>query len=60
MSLEILQAKAELKELVDTFSNLADEKNILGQMPLFTSDTTVKVYMGEELLFDISGTKQLE
>jgi 2-hydroxy-3-keto-5-methylthiopentenyl-1-phosphate phosphatase len=60
MSLEILQAKAELKELVDTFSNLADEKNIPGQMPLFTSDTTVKVYMGEELLFDISGTKQLE
>jgi hypothetical protein len=60
MSLEILQAKAELKELVDTFSNLADEKNIPGQMPLFTPDTTVKVYMGDELLFDISGTKQLE
>jgi hypothetical protein len=60
MSLEILQAKAELKELVDTFSNLADEKNIQGQMPLFTPDTKVKVYMGDNLLFDISGTKQLE
>jgi len=60
MSLEILEAKSELKELVDTFSNLADEKNISGQMPLFTKDTIVKVYMGEELLFDISGTKQLE
>ncbi|SMQ77521.1 SnoaL-like domain-containing protein [Bacillus sp. OV166] len=60
MSLEILQAKSELKELVDTFSNLADEKNIPGQMPLFTPDTKVQVYMGENLLFDISGTKQLE
>jgi hypothetical protein len=60
MSLEILEAKSELKELIDTFSNLADEKNISGQMPLFTKDTIVKVYMGEELLFDISGTKQLE
>lgn len=60
MSLEILEAKSELKELIDTFSNLADEKNVSGQMPLFTKDTIVKVYMGEELLFDISGTKQLE
>jgi hypothetical protein len=60
MSLEILQTKTELKELVDTFSNLADEKNIPGQMPLFTPDTTVKVYMGDQLLFDISGTEQLE
>ncbi|WP_182421780.1 nuclear transport factor 2 family protein [Priestia megaterium] len=60
MSLEILQAKSEIKELVDTFSNLADEKKIPDQMPLFTPDTTVKVYMGEELMFDISGTKQLE
>jgi len=60
MSLEILEAKSELKELIDTFSNLADEKNISEQMPLFTKDTIVKVYMGEELLFDISGTKQLE
>lgn len=60
MSLEILQAKSEIKELVDTFSNLADEKRIPDQMPLFTEDTTVKVYMGDALLFDISGTEQLE
>ncbi len=60
MSLEILQAKSEIKELVDTFSNLADEQKIPEQMPLFTNDTTVKVYMGENLLFDIKGTKQLE
>jgi ketosteroid isomerase-like protein len=60
MSLEISQAKSEIKELVDAFANLADEKKISEQMPLFTLDTTVKVYMGDQLLFDISGTKQLE
>jgi hypothetical protein len=60
MSLEILEAKTELKQLVDTFSNLADEKRIADQMPLFTSDTTVQVFMGDDLLFDISGTEQLE
>lgn len=59
MSLETLQTKSELKELVDTFSNLADEKNLPDQMHLFTPDTTVNIYIGNELLFDISGTKQL-
>lgn len=62
MSLEILGAKSALKELlVDTFANLADEKRIRDhQMPLFTADTKVQVYMGDDLLFDISGTPQLE
>jgi hypothetical protein len=60
MTLEILEAKAQLKELVDTFSNLADEKRIADQMPLFTPDTKVQVFMGENLLFDITGTEQLE
>lgn len=60
MSLEILKTKVELKELVDAFSNLADEANVPGQMPLFTKDTIVKVYMGENLIFDINGTTQLE
>jgi hypothetical protein len=60
MSLEELEAKADLKTLVDTFSNLADEKRIADQMPLFTADTKVQVYMGENLLFDINGTGQLE
>jgi hypothetical protein len=60
MTLEVLEAKVALEELVDTFSNLADEKRIAEQMHLFTTDTKVQVYMGENLLFDISGTKQLE
>ncbi len=60
MSLEILKIKAELKELVDTFANLADEKKIPEQMFLFTPDTVVKVYIGGNLVFDIAGIKQLE
>jgi hypothetical protein len=56
MTIETLETKAALKELVDTFSTLADEKRITDQMALFTPDTKVQVYMGENLLFDISGT----
>lgn len=60
MSLEILQAKFELRELVDTFSNLTDEKKISEQMLLFTPDARYKVYFGGQLVSDVSGTKQLE
>ncbi|MEX0153757.1 nuclear transport factor 2 family protein [Microbacterium sp. LMI1-1-1.1] len=60
MSLAILEAKTQLRELVDEFANLADEKRISDQMPLFTPDTKVKVFMGDTLVFDISGTTQLE
>ncbi|MEC0182437.1 nuclear transport factor 2 family protein [Paenibacillus peoriae] len=60
MSLEILQAKSELRELVDAFSNLGDEKRISEQVLLFTPDGRYKVYFGEQLVSDISGRKQLE
>jgi hypothetical protein len=60
MTLEILQAKVELRELVDAFSNLGDEKKISEQMLLFTPDTRYKVYFGGQLVSDVSGTKQLE
>ena len=33
MSIEILEAKAELKDLVDTFSNLADVFEIIPVTP---------------------------
>jgi hypothetical protein len=60
MSQEILEAKSALKALVDTFSNLADEQRIPDQMLLLTPDTNVQVYMGDELMFDLSGTQQIE
>lgn len=60
MSLQDLEAKSELKQLVDTFANLGDERRIKDQMSLFVPDTKVQVYMGEDLVFDISGVEQLE
>jgi hypothetical protein len=35
MTQEIMQAKMEIKELVDTFSILADEKDVKTQAGLF-------------------------
>ncbi|MBU3155779.1 nuclear transport factor 2 family protein [Clostridium estertheticum] len=59
MSLEILQAKLELRELVDAYSNLGDEKKLSEQMHLLTPDHRYMVYMGDQLVSDVSGTKQL-
>lgn len=58
MNLEEMQAKMEIQDLVGTFSNL--EIDVPAQMKLFTKDTHVKVYMGENLAFDINGVEELE
>lgn len=46
MSIEILEAKAELKDLVDTFSNLADVKDAAAQGELFLPDGWLEFQMG--------------
>ena len=46
MTIEMLTAKMELKELVDVFSNLADVKNAKGQGELFTPDGVLEFQMG--------------
>lgn len=58
MDNNVLLEKAALRELVDTFSNL--EIDVHSQMSLFTKNTKVKVYMGNQLAFDISGVEELE
>ncbi|MNC54599.1 hypothetical protein D3C75_1040900 [compost metagenome] len=60
MSLETLQAKSELRELVDAYAALTDAKRISDQMLLFTPDTSFKVYFGDHLVSEVTGTKQLE
>ena len=52
--------KQALKELVDTFSNLADEKKVAEQMPLFTADAVVNTYIGGELVFAMTGRAEIE
>ena len=52
--------KQALKELVDTFSNLADEKKVAEQMPLFTENAVVNTYIGGELVFAMKGRSEIE
>lgn len=48
-----------LKLLVDTFSNLADEKRVEEQMQLFTADAQVTTYIGGQLFGDARGRDQI-
>jgi hypothetical protein len=60
MTLDILKAKEELRNLIDAYAFLGDAKNIVEQMKLFTPDAIYKVYIGDFLASDISGTESLE
>ncbi|WP_145317311.1 nuclear transport factor 2 family protein [Paenibacillus xylanexedens] len=60
MSLEILQAKSDLRGLVDSYATLTDAKRVADQMLLFTRDTRFNVYFGDQLMSEVIGTKQLE
>ncbi|WP_109078280.1 nuclear transport factor 2 family protein [Aggregatibacter kilianii] len=57
--IEILTEKQSIKELVDTFSNLADEKNVAAQGPLFAEDAHVTTYIGGELFADMTGRAEI-
>lgn len=48
MTTEIMQAKMELKELVDTFSNLADVKDAASQGELFLPDGILEFQIGPD------------
>lgn len=60
MTLEILRTKEELRDLIDAYAYLGDEKKIPEQMGLFTRDAIYKVYMNNFLAADVSGTENLE
>lgn len=60
MTLEILYIKEELRNLIDAYAYLGDEKKISEQMELFTPDVTYKVYMGDFLAANISGRENME
>ncbi|MGR3809753.1 nuclear transport factor 2 family protein [Jiulongibacter sp. NS-SX5] len=55
----LLEDKQALKELVDTFSNLADEKKAKEQTFLFTEDATVETYIGGNLVTSLKGREQI-
>ncbi|HBO37658.1 MAG TPA: nuclear transport factor 2 family protein [Pasteurellaceae bacterium] len=60
MNIEQYIERQALKSLVDTFSNLADEKRVTEQMLLFTEDAVVNTYIGGELVFEMTGQAQIE
>ncbi len=56
---EEISDRLALKNLVDTFSVLADIKDIDSQVMLFTEDGVVDSYRGEQLMSHIVGREQL-
>ena len=60
MTMNQLIERQALKDLVDTFSNLADEKRVAEQMPLFTPDAQVNTYIGGKLFAEAKGREEIE
>lgn len=60
MTLEILKTKEDLRNLIDDYAYLSDDKKIADVMNLFTPDVTYKVYMGGVLVADVSGRESME
>lgn len=60
MTMNQLIERQALKDLVDTFSNLADEKRVAEQMALFTPDAQVNTYIGGKLFAEAKGTAEIE
>lgn len=58
MSLEILEAKEAIREVIDRFSNL--ECDVHAQKNLFTDDVHIMVHMGGKLAMDIHGSDEME
>lgn len=54
-----LEDEAALKRLVDTFSNLADQRDIAAQVQLFTEDAVVQSYSGGNLTSTLRGRAEL-
>src|SRR5688572_13028110 len=50
-----LEDRAALKALVDTFSILADQKDVQAQTRLFTEDATTETYRGGALVSQLQG-----
>jgi len=60
MNLEILKAKEELRNLIDAYAALGDEKKISQVMDLFTPDMKYDVYMNNHLISSVSGRENME
>ncbi|MGO4569587.1 nuclear transport factor 2 family protein [Rhizobium sp. 2YAF20] len=57
--LRALEDRAALKTFVDTFSILADKKDVATQVLLFTEDATVSSYSGDKAGATFNGRKEI-
>ncbi|MCE7072173.1 nuclear transport factor 2 family protein [Dyadobacter sp. CY327] len=55
-----LKDRAALKELVDTFSNLADTKEVHAQVQLFTPNATSETFVNGASVSKLTGRDELE
>lgn len=60
MTLEILRAKEELRNLIDAYALLSDEKKISEVVGLFTADTVYESYINGVLAGKVSGREDME
>lgn len=60
MTLEILKTKEELRNLIDAYALLGDEKKISQMVGVFTPDANYRVYMNGTLIGDTKGRDNLE
>lgn len=60
MTLETLNAQQELRNLIDAYAQLGDEKKITEVMELFTKDATYTVFMNGQQVANTTGTDILE
>ena len=60
MTLEMLKTKEELRNLVDAYAYLGDEKKIPEVVGLFTPDLIYTVYMNGALVSSVSGAAHME
>jgi ketosteroid isomerase-like protein len=60
MTLEILKTKEALRDLIDDYAYLGDEKKISEVLDLFTPDLTYSVYMDGQIVSSVSGREAME
>lgn len=57
--IQVLEDKLAIKQLVDTYSILMDEKNGTSLKGLFTPDGSIRNYIGEELKLTLNGPEEI-
>ncbi|MGR9162382.1 nuclear transport factor 2 family protein [Rhizobium leguminosarum] len=58
--IQTLEDRAALKALVDTFANLADQKDLATQSLLFAEDAVVDTYFEGQLFASLKGRKEIQ